>query len=143
MKQRMVPAGGGDDFDWSQDHVFVKAPLEVSGGRVTLVEDTLKPGFVLARHHHRSMVEIFYILDGSVTFTYDDEQVRATAGATVIVPPGVWHHVACPDGGRLLTLFAPGGFDHYLSELAGLTPEQFADSSAMDRLGEKYDIWTQ
>lgn len=88
------------------------------------------------------MVEIIYILDGTVTFTYDDEQVEATAGATVIIPPGVCHHVACPAGGRLLTLFTPGGFDHYLSELAGLTPEQFADSTAMNDLGEKYDIWT-
>ena len=46
MKQRIIPAGEGDDFDWAQDHVFVKAPLEVSHGRVTLVEDTLKQGFV-------------------------------------------------------------------------------------------------
>ncbi len=142
MKQRMIPAGGGDDFDWAQDHVFVKAPFEASDGRVTLVEDTLKPGFVLARHHHRSMVEIFYILDGSVSFTYDDEQVDATAGATVIVPPRVWHGVASAQGARLLTVFSPGGFDHCLSALAGLAPEQFADSVAMDRLGEKYDIWT-
>lgn len=90
-KQRIIPAGGGDNYDWANDHVYVKAPLEVSDGRVTLVEDTLKPGFLLARHHHRTMLEIFYILDGVVTFTYDDEVVEAAAGSTVIVPPGVWH----------------------------------------------------
>jgi quercetin dioxygenase-like cupin family protein len=141
VKQRMIPAGGGENFGWSQERVYVEAPLELSDGRVTLVEDTLKPGFVLARHHHRSMVEIFYILDGSVTFTYDDDLVQATAGATVIVPPGVWHHVACPAGGRLLTLFTPGGFDHYLAELAALSPDQVADAATLDLLGQKYDIW--
>ena len=46
-KQRIIPAGGGDNYDWANDHVYVKAPLEVSDGRVTLVKDTLKPGFLL------------------------------------------------------------------------------------------------
>jgi len=77
VKQRFVPAGGGEDYDWTNDHVYVKAPFEVSDGRVTLVEDTLKPGFFLARHHHRLMVEVFFILDGVVTFTFDDETIEA------------------------------------------------------------------
>lgn len=143
MKQRLIPAGGGDDYDWAKDHVYVKAPFEASDGRVTMVEDTLKPGFNLARHHHRSMVEIFFILDGSVTFRFDDETIEATTGSTVIVPPGIWHEVTCIDGGRLLTVFTPGGFDHYLSQLATLTPDQLSDTTVTDLLGEKYDIWTR
>lgn len=143
MRQRHIAPGGGDDYDWSQDHVFVKAPRELSQGRVTLVEDTLKPGFTLPRHHHRSMVEIFYMLDGAVTFTFDDEQLDATTGSTMIVPPGVWHHVASPAGARLLTLFTPGGFDHYLAELAAMTPDQLADPATVGLLGEKHDIWTR
>ena len=75
MKQGIVQAGTGKDYDWANDHVYVKAPLEASDGRMTLVEDTLKPGFDLARHHHRSMVEIFYILDGVVTFEFDEETI--------------------------------------------------------------------
>ena len=141
MKQRFVAAGEGDDFDWSSDHVFVKVPCDLTEGRVTVVEDTLKPGFFLARHHHRSMVEIFFILDGVVTFRFDDEVIAATVGATVTVPSSVWHEVSCAEGGRLLTVFTPGGFDNYLSELAAMEPEQLADSVVIDLLGEKYDIW--
>jgi quercetin dioxygenase-like cupin family protein len=143
MKQQFIPPGDGVDYDWANDHVYVKGPFEASDGRVTLVEDTLKPGFLLARHHHRSMVEMFYILDGSVTFTFDDETIEATAGATVIIPPGVWHTVACIEGGRLLTVFTPGGFDHYLSELAAMAPEQLDDADAVQLLGETYDLWTR
>ena len=45
VKRRFVPAGGGgEDYDWTNDHVYVKAPFEVSDGRVTLVEDTLSQG---------------------------------------------------------------------------------------------------
>ncbi len=142
MKHSIVPAGAGIDYDWANDHVLVKVPLEVSEGRVTLVEDTLKPGFDLARHHHRSMVEIFFILDGVVTFEFDDETTNATVGSTVIVPQDIWHHVTCPNGGRLLTVFTPGGFDHYLAELAARGADELADSATVDRLGERYDIWT-
>lgn len=142
MKQRIVPAGEGRDYDWAKDRVVVKSPLEESDGRVTLVEDTLKPGFLLARHRHRSMVEIFFILEGIVSFEFDDETIEASVGTTVTIPPGIWHEVACRDGGRLLTIFSPGGFDHYLSELAALPPDQLNDPAAMERLGQRYDIWT-
>ncbi len=142
MKQSIVPAGGGKDYDWANDHVFVKVTLDVSEGRVTMVEDTLKIGFDLARHHHRSMVEVFFILDGHVTFEFDDEVIHATTGSTVIVPQDVWHHVTCPDGGRLLTVFTPGGFDQYLAELAAMGADELADPATVNRLGERYDIWT-
>ncbi len=121
MKQQYIPAGGGPDFDWAGDHVYVKSPKEASDGRVTLVEDTLKPGFLLAWHHHRTMVEIFYILEGLSAFRFDDETFEAEGGSTMIVPPKVWHEVSCPNGGHLLTVFTPGGFDHYLAELAAMT----------------------
>ena len=44
-KQHIVLPGQGKSYDWSKDHVFVKAAHDLSDGRLTLVEDTLKPGF--------------------------------------------------------------------------------------------------
>ena len=134
MKQIVVRAGEGPDFDWPQDH-------ELTDGRVTMVEDTLKPGFHLPRHYHRSMVEIFYILDGEVTFAFDDAVVVATPGAMLNVLSGVRHEVACEAGGRLLTVFTPGGFDRYLADLAGLSEAQLADADFLAALGNRYDIW--
>ena len=141
MRHQVVGPEEGPDFDWSQDHITVKTPLELTAGRVTVVEDTLKPGFHLARHYHRSMVEIFYILDGEVTFAFDDAVVVATPGTTVNVLPGVRHEVTCEAGGRLLTAFTPGGFDRYLAELGGLSEAQLADVDFMVALGNRYDIW--
>ena len=37
----------------------------------SLVEDTMKPGFHLGRHHHKKMTEIFYILEGELTLIFD------------------------------------------------------------------------
>jgi quercetin dioxygenase-like cupin family protein len=141
MRQHVVAAGQGLDYDWSQDHISVKTPMELTDGRVSVVEDVLKPGFHLPAHRHRSMVEIFYILEGEVTFAFEDETVIATPGTTLTVPPDTSHEVTCSGGGRLVTIFTPGGFDHYLAELAALSPAQLDDPDGIRRLGERYDIW--
>lgn len=141
MKQQITPDGQGQNYDWSNDHIYIKSAQELTDGRLTLVEDTLKPGFHLARHYHKQMVEIFYVLEGEITFQFDDETVIATKGMTIQIPPNVWHDVKCAKGGKLLTIFTPGGFDNYLIEMASLTDKQFADEAFMTALAEKYDSW--
>jgi len=141
MKPQIVPAGEGPNYDWASDHIYVKTPQHLTEGRLTVVEDTLKPGFHLPRHYHRQMIEVFYILEGEVTFAFDDETVAATPGMTVNVPPHVWHDVRCERGGKLITIFSPGGFDLYLQALAGMTQEQFTDDALMTGLAEQYDTW--
>lgn len=141
MKQKIIMPGGGQDYDWANDHIFVKTTVDLTEGRVTVVEDTLKPGFHLPRHYHKKMIEIFYILEGEVTFKFDDETVVATPGMTINVPPLTMHDVKCEVGGKLITIFSPGGFDDYLTELTTLTEAQMSDQALMIALGEKYDTW--
>ncbi len=141
MKPSIILPGQGKSYEWSQDHVFVKSTQDLSGGRVTVVEDVLKPGFSLARHHHKKMIEIFYVLEGSVQFAFDDESVTALPGTTLNVPPDVWHEVKSPGGARMLTIFSPGGFDAYLEELVALTEGQYGDAAFMRDLSERYDIF--
>ena len=141
MRPHVVGAGDGPDYDWSQDRISVKTPIELTDGRVSVVVDTLKPGFHLPAHRHRSMVEIFYILEGEVTFEFEDEIATATPGTTVTVPANARHEVSCPEGGRLVTIFTPGGFERYLAELAALTPAQLNDAVLVRELGQRYDIW--
>ena len=141
MNKQIVLPGGGKSYDWSKDHMYVKSALELSDGRLTLVEDHLKPGFALARHHHKKMIEIFYILEGSVEFRFDDETVEAVPGMVLNVPPNVWHQVECPRGAKLLTIFSPGGFDKYLEELVVLPESRYADAPFMRELSERYDIF--
>ncbi len=143
MKQRVVAPGQGPDYDWSQDHISVKTPIELTDWRVSVVEDVLKPGFHLPAHRHRSMAEIFYILEGEVSFAFEDATVAATPGTSVTVPAGTRHEVTCPGGGKLITIFTPGGFDHYLTELAALTPTELNDADRTRELAERYDIWQE
>jgi len=137
----VIRPGEGLHYDWTKDHIVVKTTLGLTDGRVTVVEDTLKPGFHLPRHHHKRTVEIFYVLDGEFTLVFDDETVIATAGTTVNVPTEVWHEASSPVGAKLITVFTPGGFDQYMAELAAMTEQQLADAALMATLGETHDTW--
>jgi quercetin dioxygenase-like cupin family protein len=142
-KQQLIRNGGGQDYDYSMDHCFVKLASEDTNGELALVEDELKPGFKLARHHHKKMTEVFYVLDGEIEFKFDDETVTLTRGDTLTVPPNVWHAAECKNGGRMLTIFKNGRFDEYLERLSTMTDEQFQDSELMKSLGEEFDIYEQ
>ena len=135
MKQQIVLPGEGTDYDWTNDHIYVKTVGAFSEGRVSLVEDTLKPGY------HKKMTEVFYILEGEMTLIFDDETIIATAGTTINVPPKVWHEAISENGAKMLSLFSPAGFEDYLAEMKQLSDEQFADAPFMQALAEKYDIW--
>ena len=141
MKQQIVESGGGPSYDWANDHICVKTTCDHADGRVTVVEDRLKPALHLPRHYHKKMTEIFHILEGEVTFSFEDETVRASHGMTINIPPSVTHEVKSEKGARLITVFSPGGFDTYLKEMAAMTEAQFADGVLMRTLAEKYDTW--
>jgi len=51
--------------------------------------------------------------------------------------------VRCPAGGKLITIFSPGGFDQYLAELAAMNAEQLANEEYMTAVAERYDTWVR
>ena len=136
-----IKSGAGKDYDYSQDHCFVKLSSNDTNRELSMVEDTMKPGFFLGRHHHKIMTEVFYILEGEVEFVFDDDTVVARVGDTVTVPPLVWHAARCESGGRMLTIFKQGSFDQYLERLAHMTDDQFQDAALMKSLAEEFDIY--
>lgn len=143
MNYEVIQPGKGIEYKWSSDHIFVKTIGELAEGRISMVEDTLKPGFHLGRHHHKKMMEIFYILEGELTIIFDDETVTASVGTTINISANVWHEAKSENGAKMLTIFSPAGFEDYLAELKTLTDDQFSDERFMQALNEKYDIWKE
>lgn len=144
MKEKeIIKNGEGDNYNYSQDHCFIKLSSRHTNGELCFVEDTLKPGFYLARHHHKIMTEVFYIIEGEVTLVFDDETVVAKAGDTITVPPNVWHAAKCEKGGKMLTIFKNGQFDLYLEKLSQMTDKDFEDKALMKAISEEYDIYEE
>lgn len=137
-----LPPGEGTNYDWENDHTFVKVSSEDTAGAYTLMEDNLKSTFALGLHRHDHHAETFYILEGSIDFYIDGEWIEATPGTTLHVPPGVPHACRVADGepAKMLMIFQPSGFDGFLAELAKMSPSDFEDEATMKALNAKYDI---
>ncbi len=137
----LVKAGAGPNYNYSQDHCFVKVSSDQTNGALGMVEDTLKPGFHLARHHHKVMTEVFYMLEGELELLFDDQSIILKPGDTITVPPNIWHEARCKAGGRMLTIFKDGQFDRYLERLSQLPEEAFKDEAKMQKLNEEFDVY--
>ncbi|MFD2587005.1 cupin domain-containing protein [Croceitalea marina] len=144
MKEKeIIKAGEGDNYPYAQDHCFIKLSSNETNGELCFVEDTLKPGFYLARHHHKIMTEVFYILEGEVQLIFDDETVNAKPGDTITVPPNVWHAASCKKGGKMLTIFKNGQFDLYLNRLSTMSDEDFENTELMKTVSAEFDIYEE
>lgn len=139
----VIKNGEGENYNYSQDHCFIKLSSHHTQGELSFVEDTLKPGFYLVRHHHKIMTEIFYILEGEVSLIFDDQTVVAKPGDTVTVPPNVWHAASCKNGGKMLTIFKNGQFDLYLEKLSKLSDSDFENEGLMAEISAEFDIYEE
>ncbi len=80
---------------------FTFAIIEIAAGRE------------LDEHVHAEEDDAFYIVEGEMTFTLDEEEIAAPPGTFVLIPPGVAHGFR-NDGEvpvRMLNIHAPAGFD--------------------------------
>ena len=141
--KEVIKNGEGDNYPYSQDHCFIKLSSRHTNGELSFVEDTLKPGFYLARHHHKIMTEVFYILEGEVELIFDDETVVAQPGDTITVPPNIWHAAKCEKGGKMLSIFKNGQFDLYLERLSKMSDDDFADAELMKKTNAEFDIYNE
>lgn len=144
MKNKeIIRNGEGENYNYSQDHCFIKLSSKKTNGELSFVEDILKPGFYLGRHHHKIMTEIFYILEGEVELIFDEESITAKPGDTITVPPNVWHAARCEKGGKMLTIFKDGQFDLYLKRLSKMTESDFKDAELMKSTSAEFDIYEE
>ena len=99
---------------------------EETGGRFALVETVEERGSEAPRHLHHWEDEALYVLEGSLSVWVAGRWVEAPAGAAVFLARGVEHALsAATEGARVLSYFAPAGFEGFYSELgaAAIAPD--------------------
>ncbi len=143
VEKEIIRNGEGENYDYSQDHCFIKLSSKHTNGELCFVEDKIKPGFFLARHYHKIMTEVFYILEGEVELIFDDETIICKPGDTITVLPNVWHAAKCEKGGKMLTIFKNGQFDLFLKKLSNMSDSEFSDKELMKSISEEFDIYEE
>lgn len=149
MKELLGPYHTGSVNSQSRSviHVFgmtatVKAAGADTGGAFCAIESTLPPHYrMVLPHWHADKHETFYVIDGALTFTRDDQTFIAQRGSYVLVPPRTvhvyWNSTAAPV--TFLTFSAPSGLECYLAELAARFAEQPYDATLVAEIATRYD----
>ena len=120
----------------------IKAASSQTGGAFCVVESTLPPHYrMVLPHWHADKHETFYVIDGALTFTRDDQTFIAQRGSFVLVPPRTvhvyWNSTTAPV--TFLTFSAPGGLECYLAELATVFADRPYDAILAAEIATRYD----
>ena len=102
--------------------MFFKAVAAQDGGDLSLMERTLPPGGRRPPpHRHANCSEAYFVLDGLVSVTVEDEELTVGAEGFVLVPRGTAHTFgnAAEREARLLVIHAPA-MDAYFAGLHDL-----------------------
>jgi mannose-6-phosphate isomerase-like protein (cupin superfamily) len=133
--------GEGEVVVLSETSAILKAESADAGGRFSMVETTLAPGYAgPGPHVHESFVDSFYVLEGAMTMRVGDEHRTLGPGDFAVAPPGTVHTFANESESpvRMLNVLAPAGFERYLKELAALGDRP--DEATTAALASKYDF---
>src|SRR2546423_15625577 len=110
---KVVRTHGEGDAIWMLGGLYeVKASSEETGGAATVMEMTIPPGMGPPPHVHAGG-ESVYVLEGTIRYHIDGEQIDADAGSFFHVPEGTVENFE-PAGDtpvRLLVMYTPGGID--------------------------------
>ncbi|MDQ4076710.1 MAG: cupin domain-containing protein [Chloroflexota bacterium] len=91
---------------------------EVTGGRLALIETVEQPGSEPPCHCHHWEDELLYVLAGELALFIEGIWFRVPEGRAIAVPRGAEHtFTVLTEAARVLTLFAPAGFEGFYHEL--------------------------
>jgi quercetin dioxygenase-like cupin family protein len=128
MPGTIVPPGHGDLLEFPEWQVLIKLSAADTAGTMSVLETTHDPGDGASAHIHTLENEMFFVLDGEVTFQVGNERTTLERGSYVFGPAGTAHGFEVgPGGGRLLHVFVPSGtgrstVEDYFRELHSADP---------------------
>jgi quercetin dioxygenase-like cupin family protein len=106
--------GPGEGWDYRFDidptvHIDLTVKTgELDGGpRLAIFELTTRAGEEPPDHIHATEDEIFYVLDGALTFRCGDRTFEAETGSFVLLPQGIKHGYTLHRETRLLVVTSP------------------------------------
>jgi quercetin dioxygenase-like cupin family protein len=136
----IIEGSKGDILDLGTITLRLLAVAEQTNGAFAVGEFSGAEGPWTVPHVHQHTEESFYVLDGAFTFTLGTEEVQAGPGSFIAVPRGTRHELrAAPGGGRLLTMWVPGGTEAMFVELSRMPPGSLRDPEARKAISARYD----
>lgn len=116
----VLPRGQGRHYECGPMRSTFLADGEESGNRYSVSIWWVEPGRPgPGPHAHEANEELFYALEGTMTFLVGDQYVDAEAGTFIRIPAGVTHDFENRTDRRagVLNVFIPGGFEVHMPSI--------------------------
>jgi quercetin dioxygenase-like cupin family protein len=120
--------------------VFIKVAGADTNDGLCCMFHTVPPMTGPPLHQHQREDELFYVIEGEVTFQVDGNRTLAKPGTTLFAPRLSVHAFQnfTQSTARLLITLAPGGLDRMFVEASSLTGENVAAQFAP--IGARYGL---
>ena len=109
-------ASAGDTF-WVIGHRVTILHADAGFTYVDVVSPPRIPG--PPPHRHRDCAEFFHVVEGTLEIFVGDERLIVGPGESVFVPRNTVHTFfnPGPSDARAITVFNPGGFEHFFRDM--------------------------
>jgi quercetin dioxygenase-like cupin family protein len=125
----------------------VVVPHEATAGRVSFVEQRMRPRHLLRKHIHAYTDVWIYVIDGSVGVRVGDEEAVGSSGSYLLKPRGIPHAMWNPgdEPNHFIEVLTPGDGDMFFRDARELpedaTREAFEEMAAQHGI-TFFDDWT-
>jgi quercetin dioxygenase-like cupin family protein len=109
-----LPVGAGRPYDAGPMHAVFKADGAETDNRYCVSEWWLEAGQPgPGPHSHEANEELFYVLEGAMSFLVGAEWIEAPRGSFLRIPAGTTHDFGnlSEERASVLNVFIPGGFE--------------------------------
>ncbi|HMH90832.1 MAG TPA: cupin domain-containing protein [Streptosporangiaceae bacterium] len=116
----VLAPGEGRAYPMGRLAAVFKADGAESDGMYSISEWWLDPRTPGPGPHSHPEDDVFYVIEGTVSFLVDDSWVDAAQGAFVLAPGGVTHDFQNRSAARagFLNISAPGNFEQHMPEIS-------------------------
>jgi quercetin dioxygenase-like cupin family protein len=135
--------GHGERHAVGPSEVVIKATGEETDGSFFLAETLIAPGFPgPPLHRHRTLHDMFYVLEGSLTVRVERDTHEIGPGTFVCVPPGVAHTFAnrSDERVRFLNFNTPAGWEPYMRDLGAAAQSGPLTSERIGQIASRHDL---
>ena len=126
MTELALRSAGEGDHHWLLGVLAtVKAGSDETDGAMTIAEFEAPPGWAVPPHRHLDQDELFYVLDGEVTFWCDGTETTFTRGGMAWLPRQKPHLFEVSETGpaRLFNIHTGSSFEALIQDLGEPAPE--------------------
>ncbi len=116
-----LPPGGGRAYPMGRISSIFKADGDETGSRYSISEWWLEPNTKGPGAHSHDEDDVFFVIEGTMSFLVGDTWVDAPRGSFVLAPAGLTHDFENRTSERagVLNFSAPGGFEPHMPAIAG------------------------